>query len=197
MFLECINTVLKIWESDAPYAIETEHFGRISTEKAQMTEIAAAAELSRASLYAMFTGKEELYQEVIRTTAESIRAVVEERMETFDDPRDRLLCVIDSLFSCYEENQDLLQIYTRATNGLPWRIRQAMGEEPVNIFWDFVERGGTLMVMGEHTVHEQDEECVRPHFVHRRRLLRPLCPCGRYRAGFSRRVLHGLYALST
>ncbi len=38
-FLECINTVLKIWESDAPYAIDTEYFGRITTEKAQMTEI--------------------------------------------------------------------------------------------------------------------------------------------------------------
>jgi len=107
--------------------------------EAQMTEIAAAAELSRASLYAIFTGKEELYQEVIRTTAQSIRAVVEERMEALEDPRDRLLCVIDSLFSCYEENQDLLQIYTRATNGLPWRIRRAMGDEPLGIFWDFVE----------------------------------------------------------
>lgn len=39
MFLEGINTVLKIWESEAPYAIDTEHFGRITTEKAQMTEI--------------------------------------------------------------------------------------------------------------------------------------------------------------
>ena len=39
MFLECINTVLKIWEAEAPYGIDTEHFGRISTEKAQMTEI--------------------------------------------------------------------------------------------------------------------------------------------------------------
>ena len=39
MFLECINTVLKIWESDAPYEIDTEHFGRITTEKAQMVEI--------------------------------------------------------------------------------------------------------------------------------------------------------------
>ncbi|NNF89957.1 MAG: LLM class flavin-dependent oxidoreductase [Boseongicola sp.] len=39
MFLEGINTVLKIWDTDAPYAIDTEHFGRITTEKAQMIEI--------------------------------------------------------------------------------------------------------------------------------------------------------------
>ena len=40
---------------------------------AQMTEIAAAAELSRASLYSMFTGKEELYQQVISSGAEAVR----------------------------------------------------------------------------------------------------------------------------
>jgi alkanesulfonate monooxygenase SsuD/methylene tetrahydromethanopterin reductase-like flavin-dependent oxidoreductase (luciferase family) len=39
MFLEGINTVLKIWETEAPYSIETEHFGRITTEQAQMIDI--------------------------------------------------------------------------------------------------------------------------------------------------------------
>ena len=38
MFLEGINTVLKIWESEAPYNIDTQHFGRISTEKAQSSQ---------------------------------------------------------------------------------------------------------------------------------------------------------------
>ena len=39
MFLEGINTVLKIWESEPPYAIDTKFFGRITTEKAMMPEI--------------------------------------------------------------------------------------------------------------------------------------------------------------
>ena len=38
MFQECINTVLKIWESDPPYNIEGE-FWNVSTERAQMVEI--------------------------------------------------------------------------------------------------------------------------------------------------------------
>lgn len=38
MFLECINMVLKIWESEAPYNIEGEYW-TVSTEKTQMTEI--------------------------------------------------------------------------------------------------------------------------------------------------------------
>ncbi len=38
MFLECINTVLKIWESEAPYNIKGD-FWEVTTEKTQMTEI--------------------------------------------------------------------------------------------------------------------------------------------------------------
>ena len=38
MFLECINTVMKIWESDAPYNIEGEYWN-ISTARTAMTEI--------------------------------------------------------------------------------------------------------------------------------------------------------------
>ena len=36
---------------------------------AQMSEIAAAAELSRNSLYSIFESKEQLYQQVVATTA--------------------------------------------------------------------------------------------------------------------------------
>lgn len=38
MFLECINMVLKIWESEVPYNIEGKYWN-ISTEKAQMADI--------------------------------------------------------------------------------------------------------------------------------------------------------------
>ena len=38
MFLECINTVLKIWEGEAPYNIEGKYWN-VSTERTQMPEI--------------------------------------------------------------------------------------------------------------------------------------------------------------
>ena len=38
MFLECINTVLKIWDSDAPYSIEGDYW-TVTTEKTQIPEI--------------------------------------------------------------------------------------------------------------------------------------------------------------
>jgi len=106
---------------------------------AQMTEIAAAAELSRASLYALFDGKQELYQEVITTTASAIRDAVHGDVEAIDDPDERLLCVIDSLFAYYEENQTLLRIYALATHGLPFKIRNAMGDSSLEIFVQFTD----------------------------------------------------------
>jgi AcrR family transcriptional regulator len=106
---------------------------------AQMTEIAAAAELSRATLYSMFTGKEELYEEVISSGAKAVRDEVHEKVEALDDPGQQLLCVIDSLFSCYEQNQNLLRIYVLGTQGLDFKIRQAMGDSVVEIAVAFSE----------------------------------------------------------
>ncbi len=106
---------------------------------AQMSEIAAAAELSRNSLYAIFESKEQLYQEVISTTAGAIRDAVKQRAGELADPGEQLLSIIDSLFACYEQNQDLLIIYARGTHGLPWKIREAMGESSQQIFQSFTD----------------------------------------------------------
>jgi len=106
---------------------------------AQMTEIAAAAELPRASLYALFAGKQELYEAVISTAAGEIGAVARAAVAATDDPGEKLLCVIDSLFSCYDENQALLRIYTLGTHGLPFKIRDAMGDSTLQIFVEFTD----------------------------------------------------------
>ena len=104
---------------------------------AQINEIAAAAEVSLTSIYGMFGGKEDLYQEVITTAAQAVRDAVRKEVEALENPRDQLLGVIDSLFACWEENQDLLRIYARSTHGLPWKIRESMGESSLEIFREF------------------------------------------------------------
>ena len=104
---------------------------------AQMGEIAALAEVSTASLYATFAGKDELYREVITTAAAAVREAVRATVEGVADPRERLLTAIDSLFACWERNQALLRIYARGTHGLPWRIRESMGEDALRIFQEF------------------------------------------------------------
>ncbi len=105
----------------------------------QITDIAAAAELSRASLYAMFDGKEGLYLEVISNASEAIRESVRRRVESLDDPGQRLLAVIDSLLACWEENQTLLQLYALAAHGLPFHISRMMGESTHKLFVEFTD----------------------------------------------------------
>ena len=104
---------------------------------AQMTEIAARAELSRATLYALFKGKDELYVEVIATTSRGVRDLVRRQVEEIEDPAERLLGVIDALFACWEASQDLLRIYARGTHGIPFRIRQELGDESFRVFQEF------------------------------------------------------------
>jgi AcrR family transcriptional regulator len=111
---------------------------------AQMTEIAAAAELSRASLYSLFAGKQELYEAVISEAATAIGDAVRGDVAALDDPGERLLCVIDSLFACYEANQALLRIYAASTHGLPFKIRDAMGEATLQRFVQFTTWVGEL-----------------------------------------------------
>lgn len=112
-------------------------FAEKGFQAAQVSEIAAAAELSTKTLYALFSGKEEIYQEVIAAAAAAVAHSVREQVEALDDPRDRMLGVIDSLIACFDENQDLLRIYAQSTHGLPWRVRQTMGEPSLRRFQEF------------------------------------------------------------
>lgn len=101
---------------------------------AQMAEIAAEAELSLATLYSLFKdGKEEIYQEVIRSAALEIRDVVQARVEAVDDPAERILETVDALFDCFEQHRDLMRILLSGTQGLPWRIRERMGPSQTDI----------------------------------------------------------------
>ena len=96
--------------------------------EAQMTEIAAAAEVSLASLYSMFRGKEELYREVLRTATDRTRNSVQGAVEHIEDPAEALLGVIDAMFECFDDMQDLMRMVMSGTQGVPWRMRQQMGE---------------------------------------------------------------------
>ncbi len=120
-------------------AVAASVFGEKGFQGAQVAEIAAAAELSLNSVYGLFKGKEELYEAVIHQAAATIRDRVQGQVEALDDPRDQILGVIDSLFECFEDNQDLLRIYASATHGLPWRVRQTLGDGAVELFQGFTE----------------------------------------------------------
>jgi AcrR family transcriptional regulator len=115
-------------------------FGTKGFHDAQMTEIAAAAELSLASLYSMFSGKEEIYREVIRTAAENMSEAILERLKGVTDLAERPLRLIDALFECFEENHDLLRITHTGTQGLPWRVRARTGDSGRDVVAKFTDR---------------------------------------------------------
>ena len=104
---------------------------------AQIAEIAKRAELSLASLYGLFAGKEELYQAVVTAAATRMRDGVRQRVNVIEeDPRERLLALVDALLENFEGNRETLQIVLSGTNGFPWRIKERLGTSK-NLFDDF------------------------------------------------------------
>jgi AcrR family transcriptional regulator len=98
-------------------------FARKGYDGAQMAEIASAAEVSLASLYAQFRGKDEIYEAVIEDGAARTFAVLRERVDPVEDPGQALLVLIDTLFECLERDIALLRLILSGSMGIPWRIR--------------------------------------------------------------------------
>ena len=137
-------------------------FSEKGFQGAQVAEIANAAELSLNSVYGLFKGKEELYEAVIHAAAATVRDRVLAEVDAIEDPAEKLLAVIDALFACFDEHRHLLQIYARTTHGLPWRVRQALGDDSLAVFQSFtawlvgiakdVKRAGRLRDLDPETV---------------------------------------------
>jgi len=104
---------------------------------AQIAEIANASEVSLNSVYGLFKGKEELYEAVLSSAAKTVGDRVRNAVLDVPDPAEQLLCVIDELFACFDEHRHLMRIYANSTHGLPWRVRQSMGEQSLQVFHDF------------------------------------------------------------
>ena len=98
-------------------------FSRKGYDGAQMAEIAGAAEVSLASLYAQFRSKDEIYRAVIDDTAERVFGVLRSRVEAVEDPGEALLVLIDSLFECLAQDIAVLRLVLSGSAGVPWRIR--------------------------------------------------------------------------
>ena len=126
-------------------------FAQKGYQGAQVAEIANAAETSLNSVYGLFKGKEELYEAVIHAAATTIRDRVQIKVDALPSAAEKLLGVVDTLFECFEEHEELLHVYSRTTHGLPWRVRQALGEESLGVFKDF-----TIWLVGIATDAKRD-----------------------------------------
>jgi AcrR family transcriptional regulator len=128
---------LELRRSDVVAAAATE-FSEHGFDGAQMSAIAARAEVALGTLYSLFESKEQLFQAVIETSAEAVRDSVQAEVLAVSGSRERLLHLIDAAFERFQSEPVFFRIYAQSTQGWPARIRAAMGESAQAHFADFL-----------------------------------------------------------
>lgn len=118
-------------------AAASQVFAEKGFHDAQVSQIATRAEVSLASVYQHFESKESMFEAVVAGVASAMDIAIRQRVESVVDPSQRLLAVSDAMFDCFEQNQDLLRIYVRATQGRPWSASSELGGKTQEISNDF------------------------------------------------------------
>src|SRR5262245_25277238 len=114
-------------------------FAEQGFDGAQMSAIAARAEVALGTLYSLFESKEQLFQGVIEVSANAVRDSIQAEVAAISGARERLLHVIDSCFERFQSDPVFFRIYAQSTHGWSSRIRAAMGESAQAHFEEFVQ----------------------------------------------------------
>jgi len=112
-------------------------FAEKGFEGVQMSALATRAEVALGTLYSLFESKEQLFQAVIETRVDAVRAGIQSEVLRLEDPRARLLRLVDVTFERFEQDPIFFRIYAQATHGWPARIRAALGESAQSHFAEF------------------------------------------------------------
>lgn len=112
-------------------------FAEKGFDGAQMSALATRAEVALGTLYSLFASKEQLFQAVIESRVDAVRQGIQSEVLRLDDPRERLLCLVDVTFERFAQDPIFFRIYAQATHGWPARIRAALGESAQSNFADF------------------------------------------------------------
>jgi AcrR family transcriptional regulator len=140
-------------------AAATEAFAAHGYHDTPIGEIAARAELSLASLYSMFEGKEAIYREVMREAALRLYQEVETRLATDAGAEERLALLIDAFFDYFERNRSILRIVLAGSRGMPWKVRDRAGESALAILDEFYRH---LLALCRELVAERDLDDIDP-----------------------------------
>ena len=77
-------------------AAAAEEFAEKGFDGAQMSALAARAEVALGTLYSLFESKEQLFEAVISAGADALQQQLRAQVESVPDPRERLLRLIDA-----------------------------------------------------------------------------------------------------
>jgi AcrR family transcriptional regulator len=100
----------------------TQHFHEV-----RMEDIAAEAEVGKATLYRYFMDKEELYLALLRRESEQFLARLEKSVSQATGPRQRLEAIVAGILDYFDEQPHLLDLMQRTEvlcppgTELPWR----------------------------------------------------------------------------
>jgi AcrR family transcriptional regulator len=114
-------------------------FSEKGFDGAQMSALAARAEVALGTLYSLFESKEQLFQAVIETSADAVRDAVQGAVVKIADPRERLLRLIEVSFERFRSDPAFFRLHVQSTQGWPARIRATMGESAQARFTEFVQ----------------------------------------------------------
>jgi AcrR family transcriptional regulator len=114
-------------------------FAEKGFDGAQMSALAGRAEVALGTLYTLFESKEQLFQVVIETSANSIRDSIQAEVLRVPSARERLLRLVDVGFERFQSDPVFFRIYAQSTQGWPARIRAALGESAQAHFTEFVQ----------------------------------------------------------
>lgn len=92
-------------------------FARAGFADAKVTAIARGAELSLATVYKTFSGKEEIWNELHAERMTALVAQVDERVRDVASPLDRLLAGIATVAEFLTEHDGYLELNLRASSG--------------------------------------------------------------------------------
>ena len=114
-------------------------FAEKGFDGAQMSALAARAEVALGTLYSLFESKEQLFEAAVLSGADAVQQHVRARVESVADPAERLLELIDAGFERFRAEPVFFRLYAHATQGLPVRIRQMFGGEGQARFEEFTQ----------------------------------------------------------
>jgi AcrR family transcriptional regulator len=127
-------------------------FGAKRFHEVRMEDIAAAAEVSKGTLYRYFRDKDEMYLALLEQASDQLVAELRSRVERADTCRDRLVGVADAVITFFDDHPHLFALIQRAEIGqdqgraFPWQAVRDHGVRMIQDIFDDAQRSGEFTV---------------------------------------------------
>lgn len=92
--------------------------------KTTIQDIAKEAEFSVGYLYNFFKSKEDLYKCLVLKKSNKLVTIIKDAYKSRDNAKNKIINIINSLLSYFENDKNFFNIYVRETRGQTWNLKQ-------------------------------------------------------------------------